>query len=241
MGYKLKRATIWRERQGRQPWANTIAYFPLKTDAVDVANNITLTSSGTTNYTTVWWVQSAEFTKSNWLYNDNVATVPQWGVAKTWNFWMYIKWSSTNRGWVAQMWWWSAAWDVFWIWCYTWTSNLVMTRNYSTSSTYTPTLNTWSNVAVTYYNSSWKMYVNGTLQVTWSETAPTNWNKLYLWQNVWSSSTNNTYYWNLSRVIIENKEWTAQDVLNYFNETKWDYGYTPWETMKELQLRPSMA
>ena len=50
-----------------------------------------------------------------------------------------------------------------------------MTRSGSVSSTYTPTLNTWINVAITYNNSTWKMYINGTLQVTWSSTtAPTS-------------------------------------------------------------------
>lgn len=204
------------------PWSNTIAYFPLKDDAVDIKNNISLTSNGTTNYTNVWWVKSAEFTKSNWLYNNNVSYVPQWDVAKTFSLWLYTKWS--NQGWqgIATIWniW---AWNIFWLWNYNWTANIIMTRYWSTSNAYTTTLNTWTHIVVTYNNSTWKMYANWNLVVTWNTTAPTNWYNLYIWQNVGDTWALSTYYWNISNVILELWEWTAQEVANYYNTFKSNY------------------
>ena len=80
-----------KKKGGWQPWANTLLYFPLENNAIDIVNNVSLTSSWTTNYTTVWGVQSAEFTKSNWLSNNNVSVIPQWDVAKTLSVWLYTK------------------------------------------------------------------------------------------------------------------------------------------------------
>ena len=229
MWYKLKRIMMRPngvEKQvrpkTRNPWANTLLYFPLENNAIDTVNNVSLTSSWTTNYTTVWWVKSAEFTKSNWLYNNNVNVIPQWDVAKTFSLWLYTKWS--NQGWsgIAQIW--SAwAWNVFWLWNYTWTANLIMTRYWSVSNTYTPTLNTWTHIVATYNNSIWKMYANWSLVVTWNTTAPTSWYSLYIWQNAWETYVAGTYYWNISSVILELWEWTAQDVLDYYNQTKSNY------------------
>ena len=211
-----------KKKGGWQPWANTLLYFPLENNAIDIVNNVSLTSSWTTNYTTVWGVQSAEFTKSNWLSNNNVSVIPQWDVAKTLSVRLYTKWS--NQGWqgIAQIWsvW---AWNVFWLWNYKLTTNIVMTRYWSTSNTYTPTLNTWTHIVVTYNNSIWKMYANWNLVVTWNTTAPTSWYNLYIGQNVGDIDTIVTYYWNISRVILELGEWTAQEVLDYYNATKDNY------------------
>lgn len=202
------------------PWENTIAYFPLNSNSTDVVHNISLTSNWTTNYTTVGWVKSAEFTKSNWLYNNNFSYVPQWDLDKTLSYRMYIKGGNTRRQGIAQIWW-NSNWAVFWTGCYTWTSNIIMTRYWSTSSTYTPTLNTRTNIVVTYSNSTWKMYVNWVLQVTWSNTtAPTSWYWLYLGQNILSSNTWDLYYWNLSNVIFEQREWTSDQITWYYNQTK---------------------
>jgi hypothetical protein len=206
-----------------QPWSNTIAYFPLESDSTDIIHNVSLTSYWTTNYTTVWWVKSAEFTKSNWLYNSNFSYVPQWDISKTLSFWMYIKW---GNGWwqgIAQIWE-NSAWKLFWVWCYNWTSLIIMTRYGSTSWTYTPTLNTRTNMVATYSNSTWKLYANWVLQVTWSNTtAPTSWYNLYIWQNIWDTSTLLTYYWNLSKVIFESIPRTATQVSEYYNQTKSNY------------------
>lgn len=207
------------------PWANTFAYFPLKNDATDVIHNIALTSEWTTNYTTVWGVKSAEFTKSNWLYDNNFSYIPQWDYSKTLSCWLYVKWGNISWGGIVAVWW-DTVWSVFWIGAYSWSYSIIMTRNGSTSTAYTPTLNTWINVIATYNNSDWKMYINGNWYTTWGNTtAPTSWNNLYLWQNIWASIlvNNQTFYWNMSEVILEDKERTPQEVANYYNQTKSTY------------------
>lgn len=207
----------------RTPWANTVLYFPLTSDAVDIVNNISLTSSGTTNYTTVWWVTSANFTRDNCLYNANVSWLPQWDVAKTISLWAYI------TAWFV---WWAwivlygtdAAWKVFWLSWYSNSNDIILTKWWSVSSEYTPTRNVWSNYIFTYSPENKRvLYVNGTAVVTWSETAPTEWTKFYIGANIDSELARLGYKWNLSNVILENKERTAQEVSDYYNQTKWDY------------------
>jgi hypothetical protein len=206
-----------------QPWVNTLLYFPLVSDAVDTVNNVTLTSYWTTNYTEVWWVTSAEFTKSNYLYNDSVNVIPQWDVAKTFSVWAYIKWH--NSSWTAMLSVWGAgAWETFWLWQYENNNDIVMSRSYSTSNRYTPTLNTWINFVMTYDNSIWTLYVNWQSQVTWNTTAPTSWNSFRISQHIWQTGALiYTFYWNLSNVILEDKERTAQEVSDYYDLTKWNY------------------
>lgn len=206
------------------PWANTILYFPLENDAIDVANNVSLTSSWTTNYTTVGWVKSAEFTKSNWLYNNSVAILPQWDVAKTLSMWIYMKGKNAGRYWPV-MFWTDAQWQTFWIAWYINTDNICLTRWWSTSSVYTPAQNTWINLICTYSPSNKRnLYVNwnSTPIITWNTTAPTEWNLLCIGSSIgmWASEQ---FYWNLSNVIIENKERTTQEVSDYYNLTKWNY------------------
>ncbi len=232
MWYKLKRATIrvnGVEKQvrpsgwgGWQPWANTLLYFPLENDAIDVVNNVSLTSSWTTNYTTVGGVTSAEFTQSNYLYNNSVNIIPQWDVAKTFSVWAYIKWHNTSWGAILAIWG-SGAWETFWLWQYENDNDIIMSRSYSTSNRYTPTLNTWINFVMTYDNSVWTLYVNWQSQVTWNTTAPTSWNSFYISQHIWQTPTYYTFYWNLSNVILEDKERTAQEVSDYYNSTKSNY------------------
>ena len=206
------------------PSANTLLYFPLINNAVDSVNGVNLTSYWTTNYTTIWWIKSAEFTKSNWLYNTSVNIIPQWNVEKTFSVWAYIKWWNSWWQWFVQCWS-SWTWNVFWLWLYTGKYTVVMTRYWSTSNEYTPTLNKWTNFIVTYKNSVWKLYVDWELKITWNTTAPTNWYNLYIGQNVEDSKTTWTFYWNISNVILENKEWTLADAQSYYNKTKSQYWY----------------
>jgi len=208
----------------RVPWSNTVAYFPLKEDAVDIKNNISLTSYGTTNYTTVWWVNSAEFTKSNWLYRTDVAWLPQWDVAKTLSIWIYPKWTKSFWTWIAQFWINSEqAWSICWFGFSPNTCDLLMTRGYSTSNTYTLTQNQWSNAVITYSNSVWTLYVNWIAQVTWNTTSPSWWTKIYVWSNIDGTNNTTTFYGNLSSFIIEDKSRTAQEVSDYYNSTKANY------------------
>lgn len=208
-----------------KPWANTLLYFPLENDAIDVVNSVSLTSSWTTNYTTVGWVKSAEFTKLNWLYNNNVAVLPQWDVAKTISMWTYIKGKNIGRYWFV-MFWTNSSWATFWISWKENTDNICLSRWWSISSEYTPSQNTWINLVCTYDTTNkWRLYSNGnqTPVITWNTTAPTQWTSIYVWASIWNTETRQTMYWNLSNVIIENKVRTAQEVEDYYNQTKWNY------------------
>ena len=80
-------------------------------------------------------------------------------------------------------------------------------------------LNTRYNLIATYTPWSMKLYVNGntTPAITWNVTlsGSANWKSSIWWFGSWSFI--------LSEAILESKEWTPQEVSNYFNQTKGDY------------------
>lgn len=41
--------------------------------------------------------------------------------------------------------------------------------------------------------------------------------------NEWNNWANRYFIWGISELIVENKEWSDLDVLDYYNETKWNY------------------
>jgi hypothetical protein len=66
-----------------------------------------------------------------------------------------------------------------------------------------------------------KIYINGVNVWSMSATGtPDFWtnNDIYIWSNEdWTTSL---FYWLMSNLIIEDKEWSATDVSNYYNSTK---------------------
>lgn len=221
---ELKNWFIWEYPERWHPWANTLLYFPLESNAVDVVNGVTLTSSWTTNYTTVGGVKSANFTKANFLYNTSVNWLPSWDVAKTMSVWIYAQGTNTFWVWIASYW--ADAEEpgsVFWLGLKPNSIDLVMTRAYSVSNEHSLTQDQRTNSVMTYSNSLWTLYVNGVSQVTWSETSPAYWSKVYIGQNLDWTSTASTFYGNLSNFILEDKARTATDILNYYNQTKSNY------------------
>ena len=89
----------------------------------------------------------------------------------------------------------------------------------------TTLLNGWHHLVMT--RNSWTLtaYIDWVLDVTWSDSTsfPTTAGVQCLlsrpndqWQSFWSWAK-----WD--KFILENVAWSATDVTNYFNQTKWDY------------------
>lgn len=208
------------------PWENTVAYYKLIENWTDFSwkwNN--LSSNWTPVYTTVWNATYASLNSTasgNFLYTDSATWVPQWTSDRTVSCWFY-KWSWTKSTDATIFMLWNAASNQMF--------NVFIDRNARTLwisqygsgqwGMYTFTDNTWYHIVVTYSWTTWTVYVNWTNIGTWNYTIWTSWNKIYLMQWSWDSST--YCVWNLSEVIIENKARTAAEISTYYNKSKANY------------------
>lgn len=214
MGYKLKRITIrpnGTEIQVRpttspwwQPWANTIAYYPLTSDMNDYSGNNrnltveswTITYNSSTNmaelagqiiYSQPLLPTSSDYTVWFWCYpsswnniGDKVSWWPQWYLCDfAWEYKWWLKIGST----------WYRLWGTTEI---SWPCHLMVTRS---GSTFTLYVNWQPDSTLT---NSWAIQTANTFYISWFD----NW--------VW---------W----VILEDIAWDAQKVSDYYNMTKWDY------------------
>lgn len=195
------------------PWANTIAYYPFRSDILDHSwNNKNFTGSWysfannmiTTTSTLTWPIVTPENT--TWDRTINV-----WCYRASW----YYCFRSSNIG---TDWWinpyesenWYRPWVSFKLWN-TWY------RNYPSASDL-PAM--WSIILMTRTKTgtTMKLYVNWVLTSTNSSLDTATWTspnwitKTYL--DPWT-------YW---EIIVEDKIWTDAEIQNYYNQTKSNYG-----------------
>jgi hypothetical protein len=82
------------------------------------------------------------------------------------------------------------------------------------------------NVIMTQNNNSVKVYIDGVqaFSQSWFDYDLQSTTTLILWNDQvnWA-----TYFWFMNEVILENKERTSLEVLNYFNSTCTEYWYLP--------------
>ena len=223
MWYKVKKIYMRQngvEKQVRpatwNPWSNTIAYYPLTstTTVNDMSgNNYNLTNTWWVTFVSYQWVNCAYyagtwFLKNTSLSYDKRAFTMQW-------WWYYLRKNANNTSFIRR---WPNLWayidrdtnnlrcSPWWIW---WT--VISSDSW------------WNLITVTYdWNVTMKLYLNWTLIWTKTDTSPSTW----WWLSVWNANINSTtdyWYWWISEVIIENKVWTATEVSNYYNLTKSKY------------------
>lgn len=198
-----------------KPWANTVAYYELNGDANDSSGNgYNWTPSNITYTTLTSWIKVATFNGSNskiqianplinslsnftinvWISRNNTTFL--WNVVnnQTSDYdWAFID----NYNWNLRVavWWWSAT-------------------NYSLNA------NTRVNVILTYASGSIKEYINGSYY--WGETHTySNWTNMTIWCR--GNSNDRRWNWYISKVILENKARTADEISAYYNQTKAKY------------------
>lgn len=190
-----------------KPWANTIAYYPLKIDANDYSWN----GNHITNYNFTF--DNDWYANFNWNQKWSVPnitwykTISLWCNATSFNFMVFSWWSD-----------------------YQYYPQIQSTRtsqwNWSSSGNYDAnfwkTLNTWERHLFTLSQDWWyvNLYLDWELYDTRSLSA---FNRAI--KNIWRWEYRNRYYmnWKLSNVIIENKARTAQEIRDYYNQTKSNY------------------
>jgi hypothetical protein len=186
-----------------KPWANTIAYYPLKSWVNDGKWSGTLynLTNSWIIFGDLWWVTCANFNGSSYASGSFYA----YG---TWNFtasvWGY---RTSNNQWVRR--------------CMGVIALVMNSKDWYVEWTSAPTpLNTWTNIVFTITWGRLKIYSNGTLYLDTNFSNNLPWT-LYLGENDAGSFKLN---WWLSELIFENVAWTQQEIQDYYDLTKWNYG-----------------
>ena len=213
------RPTWWK------PWANTIAYYPF-----DDQSSTQITDATWNWYNLTWWTMPS-YSLVSWTnyagnYNNyNSGTVQGHSFYSSLSSYTLLFWAKPiNWSWnqfVTQLYdswsyqtaiiYWYVSWK-FELFAVSWSAQRVdIATSVST--------NTWY---LLWYTKSWTtvtVYCNGTAwtSITYNSTPK---NYLYLW---WSNAWDR-FHWMLDNVIIENKARAAQEISDYYNSTKWNYG-----------------
>lgn len=200
-----------------QPWANTIAYYPLDADYSDYSwNGYNITTIGASSIWTNQWVNCLDINNSKLEVStiDNMSSYSEY----TWLFYAYrvSDWYEVQfSDWGA---WWGN-WPSFRS-----SSNEIRwgnpTNEYSSfSNSYSP-MNTWFLFALVVRNWNWIIYCNNnsTIIQTWVLAPSNNTTPLRI-----GAVNGRGCYGYLSKLILEKRAWTDQEIQDYFDQTKWDY------------------
>ena len=206
----------------RKPWANTIAYIPLKSDLLDHSwNDISLTNNWVTlntsqiswrccwyfNWKAMRWtcskIQSWPETASVWVKFTSIST-------SSW-CWIFGRWDLSTQATRAFM-------------LYTSSKNsswalAVSIYSWDIVSTTKPSLNVWHLCTATRSSSNmYYLYLDWQLLTSWSLSPWTAWQTVMI-----GRSPNAQYeysYWYMAEAILENRQWSASEILEYYNKTK---------------------
>ena len=226
--YKIKRILTWQnwvEKQiypaGWKPWSNTIAYYPLTstTTVNDLSWNWYNLTNTSTTFWTYQWVSCASFNWSTSKLTATIWTLPQWANPRTTSLWIY----NTGVDWLSIMWYWANR-TRYWCWEYTYGSSTewyTLAAYYIDEFTHINTKNSWLLFTATYDWTYIKTYINWEIKSTSSAyTLATSWTNF----EIWSPYATNPFQGYASNAIIENKVRTAQEISDYYNLTKSNYG-----------------
>lgn len=200
------------------PWADTLCYYEFDNDLTDSSWNghdLSVRTGSVSYWTDASWWKYAYFNKSTWTYAYN--WFPQVEIsALTLSYWWKPKQIFTSGNELSLG--------------YTTTGNdilLAFNRSiwiWATITEYSATIDTWYHIVWVIWWWQIKFYINweliGTTSDSHSWTASTKLVINNAWDTNSSSFANNNY---ISKLIIETKSWSAQDVADYYDLTKWDY------------------
>lgn len=197
-----------------KPWVNTIAYYELNWDATDTTGNYDGTASNVTYTTLASWIQVATFNGSNskidiaspLVNNLSTFTVNVWFNDTANNFGDVLNNQSNDINWIFMD---SINWTQFRVWL-GWGGN--------TNTNFT--LNVWHNAVLVYNNGTYIVYFDSQQDYTEVFTYA-NWTNMAIWCR--SQAQDRFWTWYISKVIFEDKARTAQEISDYYNQTKSNY------------------
>lgn len=214
-----------------KPDSNTLAYYPLKTDFNDASWNWNNLTNSNVTLTTQWGVACAYFNGSN---AAAVCSVDLSISSATFNVWINKSRNNGNERFITVT---KTSPDSE-LWLITTKTNVgnvnwVAYIGGDIASGYNNTgiANwTWMHVVYTIWESWNSLYVNGS-QVTMTyhrgnASAWLSYARAFSSIMLWKHQANIAYYqWYLSNAIIENRVWTAQEIADYYNQTKSNYWF----------------
>lgn len=220
-----------------QPWINTVLYMPLDWDVVDYSSynrSFTVYWNSASVWTPVFdtlanWKKVANFiatssNNSNWFaFTDNVTDIPS-----SWNMTVSL-WMNRSSNWSRYM----GIVDYRDNYRYTWMTWIHQNNRFlfhgssQEISTFIPTVWMWYNMICTVDNGTCYIYKDGVQIYSDSYTYNSPSQKVCLWCYYSSWATNyrdEAFDWKLWDVIVENKARTAQEIADYYDQTKSLYG-----------------
>ena len=219
---KINKIYVWSNlvRPKWTPWANTKFYLPLQWDILDHSwNNIAVTTDTLWSYRT-FNTYGAVYS-INWTVN--------WARTEYWNNTWYTSWTVSCLVKLSEYHWnghFFTSW-LLWLAQIPWTSNKFRAEFYGSStksiwSTTQASLNTWYHIVAVRDSGNLYLYINWTLEATWSGMSWTSTKKLVVpwWE---STSVDWCLRWWLAEVIQEDKARTQADVTAYLNLVKNKY------------------
>lgn len=214
---------MWREWWA--PWANTVAHYPLTENANDESwNSRNLTNSWVTFVNNIWWATIPVWYWDGWdaAYLDgwnvqlNAAyTISWWSkVNSSSNVWIMFDLRNNNGNWQG-----------FLLWrCYNNTIGFYQQKSSSSDQSYSESLTSdWTYWCVRWDWSTWTIYKNWNQAYNVSISNSIDTSASYLWIGCRYYTHTDKYHWYISNVIVENKARTAQEISDYYNQTKWNY------------------
>ena len=218
----IKRVTIrpnGTEKQIRpvwwQPWANTIAYYPLKEDTNDHSwNNRNLINTWVTFTGWVWNFDGSSYANRSWTEQLN-----------TWyTISLIAKSSVNNTAFIFDMRNNNEYWQGVNLITENWYFKVRQQKSSNTEEEYNRSRD-WNenHWVITWTGSVWTVYFNWTQvkQATINNSINTSNTNLALW--VRYSLNSWKYTWTIREFIVEDKVWSAQEISDYYNQTKWNY------------------
>ena len=197
-----------------QPWANTVGYYPLTSDFTDQSGNWYDLSVSNASITTLDWVSCAYYsggraynstpsvwskrTLSTWFYNQT-----SWVLIGTWADQNTFQCMMLSNAWA----WKIQISDFHTIW-------------YDTSNI---SSNAWHHAVAVCDGANMYLYIDWVLANSWTHAQTDNSTWVSAWGKPFLDANPDTYTWYLSKVIIENAAWTAQEVADYYDQTKANY------------------
>lgn len=210
-----------------QPWANTLLYLPLNSTYTNTDQSGKQVS--TTNYNVTFWTYQWV---DCWTFgNDTRIAVTPFNIpnnvtfaCRCYNTWVYqYEWNIFDarvQGWAQYR-------NAFWIsseyyWYY-----LAITWNCVDTTWDFYKQNQWVLFVSTCENWEQKIYLKGNnVDYYYSDTLSFSWltpDQISIGQE-WNNAHQRHFVWWLSNLILEDKIWTAQEISDYYDQTKADYG-----------------
>lgn len=206
----------------RQPWVNTIAYYPL--DSTNTVNDLSWNNYNLTNKWNVTfgvnnWVDCATFWNSTprWLVNTS-ANIISWQY--TYLTWINMDMSSYAWGWARVFGWTSNFFILIW--------ELPNNHNMCPQRPMTDwvTLTAWWHLVCFVWDvttGNFTSYLDGVSVSSWIGLSwSMSWIVIWAKENDYTHS-DDRFKWNMSAIIWENKQRTSQEISDYYDLTKWDY------------------